>query len=116
MNVEYVPEQLDVKGSALEAFSDVFARFQLPPESSSARHKPPIPHSHYSYDTRIRPLQQTLGQEPVKGEVIYSDDDMASEADSEWGLTWGRNQPVPSHTNAKAEFSNRTLRTLSKPP
>lgn len=38
-DVEYVPEQLDVKGSALEAFSDVFARFQLPPESSSVRLK-----------------------------------------------------------------------------
>jgi hypothetical protein len=30
--VEYVSEQLDVKGSAFESFSDVFARFQLPPE------------------------------------------------------------------------------------
>ena len=36
-NVEYVSEQLDVKGSALEAFSDVFARFQLNSESSSVR-------------------------------------------------------------------------------
>lgn len=36
-NVEYVPEQLDVQGSALEAFSDVFARFQLPPDESSVR-------------------------------------------------------------------------------
>ncbi|KAI0819052.1 hypothetical protein BC629DRAFT_1278386 [Irpex lacteus] len=52
-NVEYVSEQLD--GPALEAFSDVFARFQLPPESTTN----------------------------TKGEVIYSDDDMASEADSE---------------------------------
>jgi splicing factor 3B subunit 2 len=34
-NVEYVSEQLDVTDSALEAFSDVFARFQLPPEESS---------------------------------------------------------------------------------
>lgn len=34
MDVEYVPEQLDMKGSVLEEFSDVFARFQLPPESS----------------------------------------------------------------------------------
>lgn len=34
INVEYVSEQLDVKGPALEAFSDVFARFQLPPEST----------------------------------------------------------------------------------
>lgn len=32
--VEYVSEQLDVKGAALEAFSDVFARFQAPPDSS----------------------------------------------------------------------------------
>lgn len=37
MDVEYVPEQLDVKGSALEEFSDVFARFQLPPEALSVR-------------------------------------------------------------------------------
>ncbi|KAK1236489.1 hypothetical protein PQX77_000266 [Marasmius sp. AFHP31] len=59
-NVEYVFEQLDVKGPGLEAFSDVFARFQLPPEESS--HK---------------------DQEPSKGEVIYSDDDMASEPDSD---------------------------------
>ncbi|EEB88429.1 hypothetical protein MPER_13744, partial [Moniliophthora perniciosa FA553] len=58
-NVEYVFEQLDVKGSGLEAFSDVFARFQLPPEESSE-----------------------IKQDPSKGEVIYSDDDMASEADS----------------------------------
>jgi hypothetical protein len=34
-NVEYVPEQLDVKSPALEAFSDIFARFQLPPEEHS---------------------------------------------------------------------------------
>jgi splicing factor 3B subunit 2 len=37
MNVEYVSEQLEVKGAALEAFSDVFARFQAPPESSAVR-------------------------------------------------------------------------------
>jgi splicing factor 3B subunit 2 len=30
--VVYVSEQLDVKDAALEAFSDVFARFQLPPD------------------------------------------------------------------------------------
>ncbi|KAF9268053.1 DUF382-domain-containing protein [Marasmius fiardii PR-910] len=59
-NVEYVFEQLDVNGSGLEAFSDVFARFQLPPEETS-----------------------TQDQEPSKGEIIYSDDDMASEEDSE---------------------------------
>ena len=35
--VEYVSEQLDVNGAALEAFSDVFARFQPPPESAAVR-------------------------------------------------------------------------------
>ncbi|KAF8326893.1 DUF382-domain-containing protein [Amanita rubescens] len=59
-NVEYVSEQLDIKGSALEAFSDVFARFQPPPEEITVKDK-----------------------EPTKGEVIYSDDDMESEGDSE---------------------------------
>lgn len=34
-NVVYVSEQLDVKDAALEAFSDVFARFQLPPEENT---------------------------------------------------------------------------------
>ena len=43
MNVEYVSEQLEVKGTALEAFSDVFARFQPPPESTTVR--PPYLHS-----------------------------------------------------------------------
>ena len=40
-NVEYVSEQLDVKDPALEAFSDVFARFQLPPDEANVRR----PHS-----------------------------------------------------------------------
>ena len=37
-NVEYVPEQLELSDPALEAFSDVFARFQLPPEESAVCH------------------------------------------------------------------------------
>ncbi|KAJ6518651.1 DUF382-domain-containing protein [Mycena sanguinolenta] len=60
-NVEYVSEQLDANGSILEAFSDVFARFQLPPEESA----------------------QDKNVARGKGEVIYSDDDMASEGDSD---------------------------------
>ncbi|KAF7370735.1 PSP domain-containing protein [Mycena sanguinolenta] len=60
-NVEYVSEQLDANGSILEAFSDVFARFQLPPEESA----------------------QDKSVARGKGEVIYSDDDMASEGDSD---------------------------------
>ena len=43
MNVEYVSEQLDVKGAALEAFSDVFARFQAPPDSSAVRTRDFVP-------------------------------------------------------------------------
>ncbi|KAK7030772.1 PSP domain-containing protein [Favolaschia claudopus] len=60
-NVEYVPEQLDANGSVLEAFSDVFARFQLPPDESA----------------------QDKDAARTKGEIIYSDDDMASEGDSD---------------------------------
>ena len=37
VSVEYVPEQLDVKDPALEAFSDVFARFQLPASEPTVR-------------------------------------------------------------------------------
>lgn len=36
-NVEYVSEQLDLKGAALDAFSDVFARFQFDPEDRPVR-------------------------------------------------------------------------------
>lgn len=43
-NVEYVSEQLDVKGSVLEAFSDVFARFQLPPDTHTVRITATISH------------------------------------------------------------------------
>ncbi|KAJ7801918.1 hypothetical protein B0H14DRAFT_2894345 [Mycena olivaceomarginata] len=60
-NVEYVSEQLDANGSVLEAFSDVFARFQLPPEESA----------------------QDKDMIRGKGEIIYSDDEMASEGDSD---------------------------------
>ncbi|KAI0371640.1 DUF382-domain-containing protein [Pilatotrama ljubarskyi] len=61
-NVEYVSEPLEVKDPALEAFSDVFARFKPPPESTP---------------------QVREGGDPSKGEVIYSDDDMESEGGSD---------------------------------
>ncbi len=38
--VEYVSELLDIKDSALEAFSNVFARFQLPPDEAPVRPNP----------------------------------------------------------------------------
>ena len=37
VSVEYVPEQLDLNDPALEAFADVFARFQLPAAETSVR-------------------------------------------------------------------------------
>ncbi|KAF9242070.1 hypothetical protein BU15DRAFT_86996 [Melanogaster broomeanus] len=58
-NVEYVIEQLDVK-DRLEAFSDIFAKFQGPLDHGEVK-----------------------DSEPTKGEVIYSDDDMASDAGSD---------------------------------
>ncbi|KAG6820037.1 hypothetical protein H0H93_006272 [Arthromyces matolae] len=61
INVEYVSEQFQLSDSALEAFSDVFARFQLPPDEKSG-------------DTTSA---------PSKGEIIYSDDDMESGEDSD---------------------------------
>ncbi|KAG0707825.1 hypothetical protein DFH29DRAFT_599896 [Suillus ampliporus] len=59
-NVEYVIEQLDVKDPALEVFSDIFARFQAPQDYT-----------------------ETKDSEPTKGEVIYSDHDMESDAGSD---------------------------------
>ncbi|RXW14786.1 hypothetical protein EST38_g11069 [Candolleomyces aberdarensis] len=54
-------DDIDFKTPGLEAFADVFARFQLPPDAST-----------------------TVKSEPnAKGEIIYSDDDMASEGDSD---------------------------------
>ena len=35
--VEYVPESLELKDPALEAFSNVFARFQAPAETTTVR-------------------------------------------------------------------------------
>ncbi|KAL4076462.1 hypothetical protein V8B97DRAFT_1921603, partial [Scleroderma yunnanense] len=59
-NVEYVIEQLDLLDPALEAFSDILAKFQVTPESA-----------------------ETKEIHPSKGEVIYSDDDMASDDGSD---------------------------------
>jgi len=60
-NVEYVIEQLDVKDPALVVFSDIFARFQAPQDYAETKDSEPT----------------------TKGEVIYSDDDMESDAGSD---------------------------------
>ena len=68
-DVEYVPEQLNVKGSVLEAFSDVFARFQLPPESSSVRPKlPPIASLSYP-ESNVFSRTQHKTQPKVKSSI-----------------------------------------------
>jgi len=51
-NVEYVSEQLDLKGAALDAFSDVFARFQFDPEDEPVRRPlrtPSLPSHHSTF-------------------------------------------------------------------
>ncbi|KAI6115397.1 hypothetical protein EDD17DRAFT_1808424 [Pisolithus thermaeus] len=58
-NVEYIVEQLDVQDPTLEVFSDIFAKFQVVSEV------------------------QEKDTQPSKGEVIYSDDDMASDEGSD---------------------------------
>ncbi|KII88270.1 hypothetical protein PLICRDRAFT_41429 [Plicaturopsis crispa FD-325 SS-3] len=88
-NVEYVSEQLDIKGPALEAFSDVFARFQQPAEDS----------------------EQIKG-ETSKGEVIYSDDDMASDDGSD-----SEKKPVSKKKQRKmARLTVAELKQLVKKP
>ncbi|KAF9462711.1 DUF382-domain-containing protein [Collybia nuda] len=90
-NVVYVSEQLDVKGAALEAFSDVFARFQLPPEETS---------------------QGERGSMPSKGEIIYSDDDMESEGDSD-----AESKPLSKKKQRKmARLTVAELKQLVKKP
>lgn len=92
VNAAYVPEPLDIKDPSLEAFSNVFARFQLPPDES----------------------EQSKDQDPSKGEVIYSDDDMASEGDSD---EEGEKKPL---SKKKARKMNRLtvaeLKQLVKKP
>ena len=51
--VRYVPEQLDMNDPALEAFADVFARFQLPAAETSV--------SDTSFDTFNRPTHSISG-------------------------------------------------------
>lgn len=67
-----------MNSSDLAAFADVFARFQLPPEET--------PVCFYIISSRcdhlLYPFQVKV-PDSSKGEVIYSDDDMPSEADSD---------------------------------
>lgn len=74
-------EQLDVSSDVLDAFSDVFARFQLPPEEPSVSLLLLQPQAHVL--KVASPPSQVKDEQPSKGEVIYSDDDMESASDSD---------------------------------
>ncbi|EIN06987.1 DUF382-domain-containing protein [Punctularia strigosozonata HHB-11173 SS5] len=92
-NVEYVSEQLDVKDPSLEAFSDVFARFQLPQDMAA--------------DSKERI--------DTKGEVIYSDDDMASDEDN--SDTEGEKKPLSKKKQRKMNrLTVAELKQLVKKP
>lgn len=73
MNVDYVSESLDAPAE----FSDVFARFQLPAESTDVRL------SRIIISKCVLNKAQTTDDGPSKGEIIYSDDDMESAGDSD---------------------------------
>ncbi|KIJ34644.1 hypothetical protein M422DRAFT_181765 [Sphaerobolus stellatus SS14] len=87
---EYVPEPLDLNAPSLAGFADVFARFQLPPE-----------------ETKVKNIESS------KGEIIYSDDDMPSDGDSDAA----ENKPL---SKKKARKLNRLtvaeLKQLVKKP
>ena len=78
---EYVAEPLDLGAASLQVFSDVFARFQLPADASS------VSAASLSRTAQgvliLCPPQHAKDTEPSKGEIIYSDDDMPSDADSD---------------------------------
>jgi len=116
-DVEYVFEQLDIKGSAFEEFADVLARFQQPPETTPVRRFSLFSCSsdHGLTDATTLDLVQGVKNEgPSKGEIIYSDDDMASEGDSE---AEGEKKPL---SKKKARKLNRLtvaeLKQLVKKP
>ena len=115
-DVEYVFEQLDIKGSGFEEFADVLARFQQPPEAISVRpfwlHCPS--YRRLTCANALGLIQGVKSEGPSKGEVIYSDDDMASEGDSD---AEGEKKPL---SKKKARKLNRLtvaeLKQLVKKP
>ncbi|KAI6043321.1 hypothetical protein EDC04DRAFT_2957623 [Pisolithus marmoratus] len=84
-NVEYVVEQLDVQDPTLEIFSDIFAKFQVVPEV------------------------QEKDTQPSKGEVIYSDDDMASDEGSD-----AETKAKPLSKNKRRRMARLTIAELKQ--
>ncbi|KAG9086941.1 hypothetical protein FRC06_002803, partial [Ceratobasidium sp. 370] len=91
-DIEYVSETLDVKAPGLEAFSDVFARFQAPEGSSSAA---------------------TEDKAAVKGDVIYSDEEMPSDDEASDS---GKKQMSKRKQKKMARLSVAELKQLVKKP
>ncbi|KAF8522153.1 hypothetical protein BU17DRAFT_45090 [Hysterangium stoloniferum] len=82
--LEYVPEPLDLSAPSVAAFSDVFARFQLPAEEIV-----------------------------VSGEIIYSDDDMPSDGESDSAEA----KPISKRKQRKlARLTVAELKQLVKKP
>lgn len=75
VDVEYVSEALDTKAPGLEAFSDVFARFQAPEGSLAAVC---LPRFIFSRLVLIN-IHQNEDKPTTKGDVIYSDEEMPSD-------------------------------------
>ncbi len=79
-SVEYIPERLDFDNNSIEAFSDVFARFQLPPDESEVYQSSFI----FSLIAHLYLVGQDGGEQQAnKGEIIYSDDDAPSDKGSD---------------------------------
>ncbi|QRV75430.1 splicing factor 3B subunit 2 [Ceratobasidium sp. AG-Ba] len=91
-DVEYVSEALDVKAPGLDAFSDVFARFQAPAQSSTAAGED-------------KPV--------VKGDVIYSDEEMPSDDEASDS---GKKQMSKRKQKKMARLSVAELKQLVKKP
>ncbi|TFK19161.1 DUF382-domain-containing protein [Coprinopsis marcescibilis] len=78
--------EVDLKAPGLEAFAGVFARFQVQDDSSD-----------------------TKPDGPTKGEIIYSDDDMASEGDSD-----ADNKPAPLSKKKARKINRLTVAELKQ--
>ncbi|KAF8889874.1 hypothetical protein BD779DRAFT_1519394 [Infundibulicybe gibba] len=101
-NVEYVSEQLDIKGSALEAFSDVFARFQAPPDESLRK--------------MARLTVADLKRLVKKSDIVEWTDVTAADPRLLLHLKSARNTiSIPAHWSAKRDYL-QGKRGIEKPP
>ena len=86
-DVEYVPEALEVPDDALQQFGSVFARFQATSEEPQDVEMVRATFCLLVTFLIVICVTQDIDGKPTKGEVYYSDDDMASDAGSDAGPT-----------------------------